>query len=147
MAVISLHEIKDILLLENIPIENFILRCIYEMVVFLYEGAGAIGEKVYQLPHDETRGCLFDMNVFKSDIVFSSVRPSICSACEARLNVKALPPNFVPLIKKEIKRLDKKLYYRMVNFTKNHPLISILFTAIFAVILNLLANYIYDRLK
>ena len=146
-AVVSLHEIKDILLLENIPIENFILRCIYEMVVFFYEGAGAIGDKVYKLPHHETRGCLFDMNVFKSDIVFSSIRPTICSACEARLNTKPLPPKFIQTIKSEIKRLDKTLYYRMTDFTKSHPLLSILITAIFAVILNLIANVIYDLFK
>lgn len=146
-AVISLHEIKDVLRLENIPIENFILRCIYEMVVFFYEGAGTIDDKVYLLPHDETRGCLFDMNVFKSDIVFSTVRPTICSACETRLNAKPLPPRFIPIIKKEIKKLDKKLYDRLVDFTKSHPIISILLTAGFAVILNMLANFIYDALK
>ena len=146
-AVISLHEIKDILRLENIPVENFILRCLYEMVVFFYEGGGAVDDMVYLLPHDETRGCLFDMNVFKDDIIFSSVRPTICSACETRLNAKALPPKFVSIIKKEIKKLDKRLYYRIVDFTKIHPLVSISITAGFAVILNLLANFIYDVLK
>jgi len=146
-AVISLHEIKDILRLENIPAEIFILRCIYEMVALVLEGGGAIDDDVYLIPHHETRGCLFDMNVFKSEIVFSTVRPTICSACESRLNTKTLPPQFIPLIKKEIKKLDKKLYYRMVDFTKSHPLVSILLTAAFAVILNVVANFIYDVLK
>jgi hypothetical protein len=146
-AVVSLHEIKDILRLENIPAENFILRCIYEMVVFFHEGGGAVDDRVYLLPHHETRGCLFDMNVFKSDIVFSAVRPTICAACESRLNAKALPPRFIPLIKKEIKKLDKTLYYRMADFTKSHPVIAILITAGFAVFLNVLANFIYDALK
>jgi hypothetical protein len=146
-AIISLHEIKDILRMDNIPAKNFLLRCIYEMVVFFHEGGGVVDDRVYMIPHDETRGCLFDMNVFKSDIVFSTIRPTICSACESRLSSKTLPTNFIPLIKKEIKKLDKKLYYRLVDFTKNHPLISILITAVFAVILNLLANFIYDLLK
>jgi hypothetical protein len=146
-AVISLHEIKDILRLDNIPAEIFILRCIYEMVVFWHEGGGAVPDNVYLIPHDETRGCLFDMNVLKSDIVFSTVRPTICSDCESRLSTKTLPPGFISLIKKEIKKLDKKLYYRMLDFTKRHPLISILLTAAFAVMMNLLANFIYDVLK
>ena len=146
-AVISLHEIKDILRLDNIPAENFILRCIYEMVVFWHEGGGAVDDNVYLIPHDETRGCLFDMNVFKSDIVFSAVRPTICSACESRLSTKTLPPKFISLIKHEIRKLDKKLYYRIIDFTKRHPIISILLTAGFAVILNMLANFIYDLLK
>jgi len=87
------------------------------------------------------------MNVFKSDIVFSSVRPIICSSCESRLSTKTLPPRFIPLIRKEVKKLDKKLYYRMLDFTKSHPLISILLTAGFAVMLNVLANFIYEVLK
>jgi hypothetical protein len=70
-------------------------------------------------------GSFTGMNVLKSGIVFSSVRPTICSACETRLSTKPLPPKFISVIKKEIKKQDKKLYYTLVDFTKSYPLIAI----------------------
>ncbi|MFA5345897.1 MAG: hypothetical protein WC315_06470 [Candidatus Omnitrophota bacterium] len=141
-CVVSIFPVYDILKLANIPIENYIIRCVYEAVVFLYEGNGVVNENVYLIPHHETRGCLFDMNVFIEKIVYSSVTPIICDQCKARLNVLPLPENFVNNIQKELKRLKQPLYYRLEKLIKKNPVVSLLIASLLAIILNIIANFI-----
>lgn len=141
-GVISIFSVYDILNSANIPIENYIIRCVYEMVVFLYEGNGVVNKNVYLLPHHETRSCLFDMNVFIEKIVYSSVMPIICDHCKTRLNALPLPDNFVNNIQQELKRLKQPVYYRLEKLIKKNPIVSLLIASLLAVFLNVLANYI-----
>ena len=143
-GVISIFPVIDILRDEKIPLENYLLRCIYEIVILLYESSGSVDENVYMIPHHETRCCLFDMNVFIERVIFSSVRPIICSECKSRLEKKTLPDNFVKDIEKELKKIKRPIYYRIESEVKKRPFFYLALTAFFAIILNFTANLIYD---
>lgn len=146
-AVLSVFPVLDILTKANIPIENYIIRCIYEMIVFLYEGGGRVDDGIYMIPHHETRGCLFDMNVFIDRIIYSSVEPIICAECKTRLRARPLPDGFIEGIEKELSRIKKTLYYRVEERIKRHPIVALLIASAFAVMLNIAASFIYEGLK
>jgi hypothetical protein len=146
-AVISIFPVVKILREEKIPLENYLIRCIYEIVVFAYEGLGSVDKNIYLIPHHETRSCLFDMNVFIERVIYSSVKPTICNECKSRLERKTLPDNFVKNIEKELKKINRPLYYRIENQVKKRPFFYLILTAIIAVLLNIFSNMIYDYLK
>jgi len=60
-CVLSLFEIAEILINNNLNIEPFIFRNIYE-VVLIFKSLGTIPPAVYPIAHDDIRGCLLDMN-------------------------------------------------------------------------------------
>lgn len=152
IIVMTFHEIKDILKHENIPLENIIKRVCYAYAL-VYLSAGRripdYGEDVKtDFTHDETRGCLFDMNGIKSDITESCDSPQICGYCQERLHSRRIPENMVRTINSEILKIRKPLYYRIHSSIKKHPLIALVITSLFAVVLgvtgSLIASYIYD---
>lgn len=61
--------------------------------------------------HDETKGCLFDMNGIKSDLIESCNKPIICRECEYKLTNAMVPNNVIENIKHELKSVKKPLYY------------------------------------
>jgi len=146
-AVLSVFPVLDILAKANIPVENFIIRCIYEMIVLLYEGGGRVNEAVYLIPHHETRGCLFDMNVFIDRIIFSSNKPIICTECKTRLRSRPLPDRFIEGIEKELRKIKKPLYYRIEESIKRRPITALFVACVFTMLLNVAASFIYDELK
>lgn len=146
-AVLSVFPVLEILTKANIPIENYIIRCIYEMILFLYENGGCVDDSVYMIPHHETRGCLFDMNVFIDRIIYSSVKPIICSECKTRLRARPLPDGFIEGIEKELSKIRKTLYYRIEERIKLHPILALIIASAFAITLNIAASFIYDGLK
>lgn len=76
--VLSLYETAEILRNANITIEGFIVRNLYEICLIYHEYAGKVPDAAYSVAHDEIRGCLFDMNANKADIIFSCDKPIIC---------------------------------------------------------------------
>lgn len=141
-VVISIFPIIDVLRENKIPLENYILRCIYEVVLFLYENS--FNSQVSNIPHHETRCCLFDKNVFTDRIIYSCVKPIICDKCKSRLEKKNLPKNFVKDIEKELKKLNKTLYYRIEDRVKKNPILYIFLTALSACVINIVSNIAYD---
>lgn len=146
-AVISVFPVLSVLRQAHIPLENYLLRCIYEMVVFAYEGGGKVDKNIYLKPHHETRGCLFDMNVFVDRIVFSCNRPEICEECRSRLHKAPLPPGFVNTIAAELKGIKNPLYYRIEEQVKAHPIFALVLAALFGIALNVAASFVYDAAK
>ena len=69
--VFSFHEIKEILRLSNIPLENIIYRLLYAYTLTYKRSGNCIPEAavITNFTHDETRGCLFDMNGLKTDVI------------------------------------------------------------------------------
>jgi len=108
---------------------------------------GTLDSNVYMIPHHETRSCLFDMNVFVDRVIYSSVKPLICSECKSRLEKKSLPDNFVKNIEKELKRIKRPVYYRLESQIKKRPFFYLAITAIFAILLHITATLIYDYFK
>lgn len=151
--VFTFHQIKEILSLDNIPLENAVLRVLYSYTLLYRRTGNKIPEVAAALgfTHDETRGCLFDMNGIKSDIVESCNKPIICSACEERLRNERVAAQVLDSAKNEIRKIRKHLYFRFFDFVKVRPLIALLISSVFAVALgmtgSLVASTIYDAIK
>jgi hypothetical protein len=144
VGIISLYETADILKLSNLKIEIFILRTIYQLCCYYIEAGYNLPKSFYSAGHDETRGCLFDMNRNKADIIYSTERPRICDSCRTRIIRSQVPKDFLPSVENELRRINKDLYYRIADFIKNHPIYSILITLLTGIILNIVASYLYD---
>lgn len=151
--VFTYHQIKEILSLDNIPLENAVLRVLYSYTLLYRRAGNKIPEidAVVGFTHDETRGCIFDMNGIKSDIVESCNKPIICSACVERLRSERVATQVLNSAKKEIKKIRKHLYFRFFDFVKVRPVIALLISSVFAVTLgvtgSLIASTIYDAVK
>jgi len=142
--VFTFHEIKDILIFSNIPLENVIYRLLYAYTL-LYKRSGnripMTGEHT-NFAHDETRGCLFDMNGIKTDIIYSLHKPSICSQCVENLKREKVSNEVISKVQKEIKKIKKPLFYQITEFIKKHPIWALLISAITAIILGAIGSYI-----
>lgn len=143
--VFTFHEIKKILDDSNIPLENVIYRLLYSYTL-LYKRSGdkipLINETGTSFTHDETRGCLFDMNGIKDDVVHSCHEPIICSECVEKLRQERVSNEVISKVQREIKNIKKPLFYRMMAFIKMHPIWSLIVSAIFAIVLGAIGSYI-----
>ncbi|CDH00341.1 conserved hypothetical protein [Xenorhabdus bovienii str. feltiae Moldova] len=112
-VIFTFHEIKDYLLYENIPLENVVYRILYSysLVYMRYEHRIPDYGETLGFTHDETKGCLFDMNGIKSDLIESCNKPIICRECEYKLTNAMVPNNVIENIKHELNNIKKPLYY------------------------------------
>lgn len=147
LTVLSLYETGDILLSNHISIENFIIKNILELTAIYYYLGERIREAGYELPHDQTRKCLFDMNYDKGDIIFNTNSPQLCNSCSSKFDAANLPENFKKKLEKDLKKLKKEFFYRVYDFVESHPKISIFIATFFALIINVISNYLYDLIK
>jgi hypothetical protein len=151
--VFTFSQIKEFLARENIPLENAILRVLYAYTL-LYRRSGnrmpGFGEAP-SFTHDETRGCLFDMNGIKSDLVESCNRPVVCPECVERLKNERVSTQTIKTVQREIRMIHKHLYYRALDFVKTKPLVALAISSAFAILLgvtgSLVASYLYDSIK
>ena len=151
--VFTFSQIKEFLAWENIPLENAIFRIVYAYTL-LYRRSGNRIPSLDEAPsftHDETRGCLFDMNGIKSDLVESCNKPIVCGECEERLKNERVSTQTINIIQKEIRKIRKHLYYRAFDFVKTKPVAALAISSAFAILLgiigSLIASFIYDRIK
>lgn len=147
VAVLSLYEMAEIVRYSDFTIEDYILRNTYELAVLYAANSALIPPDAYTWAHDDVRGCLFDMNANKSDIVFSLDRPTLCAACKARVMSKQVNAGFLPALEGELKWIQKSRYYRMAEWVKAHPLWALLITAASAISLNIIASIIFEKTK
>jgi hypothetical protein len=142
--VFTFSQIREFLAWENIPLENAIIRVLYAYTL-LYRRSGNKIPEFGELPgftHDETRGCLFDMNGIKSDLVLSCNKPIVCGKCENDLKNKRVSNQTIKTVQKEIRRIQKNLYYRVLDFVKIKPIFSLIVSSIFALVLGVVASVI-----
>jgi hypothetical protein len=147
IAVLSLFEMADITRFSYFTIENYILRNIYELVVLYAANGQLIPSDAHSWAHDEIRGCLFDMNASKPDIVFSMHKPTLCQSCRTRILSKQLNSGFLPALDRELAKIQKALYFRIAEWVKEHPLYALAITAGSGVLLNLIASIIFEKAK
>ncbi|MEA4984745.1 MAG: hypothetical protein VB105_04745 [Paludibacter sp.] len=147
--VLSYFEMYQILKHDDLPMENLLLRVLYAYCLVYLRNNHTIPQQNEWLgfTHDDTRGCLFDMNGNKSDVVFSLNSPKICDDCTNRIRAEKVSDNYTNQIKKEIKRIKKKKFYKISDFIKKKPLLSLLFSAIFGILISIAASAIYETIK
>ncbi|OGS83889.1 MAG: hypothetical protein A2061_05050 [Gallionellales bacterium GWA2_59_43] len=143
--VITFHEIRNILRDSNIPLENLVLRLLYSYSLAYRQFGNKIPtvEQSVDFTHDETRGCIFDMNGIKTDLPASCDKPQICEECQERLRRKSVSNDSIEHSKKEILKIRKDFYYRILDFVKMHPVWALLISSVYAVLLNIIASLIY----
>ncbi len=120
----SFHEIADILRFHNVPLQNIVLRVLYGATLIYRRYSDRIppGTEKTNYAHDETRGCLFDMNALKWDVVHSCNKAILCEHCVATLKKATVSNELVANVQKEIVKIRKPLFYRIVDFVKRHPI-------------------------
>ncbi|NHR07321.1 hypothetical protein HA052_19210 [Chromobacterium haemolyticum] len=133
-VVFTFSQIREFLAWENIPLENAILRVLYAYtLLYLRSGNKMPGfSEAPSFTHDETRGCLFDMNGIKSDLVESCNKPVVCGECEERLRNERVSNQTINTVQKETKQIRKQLYYRVFDFVKAKPVITLAISSVFA---------------
>lgn len=146
-VIISLYGIKDILTTENISIENFILKQLYEISAISCLVNDISSDDVYNFVHQDTRGCIFDLNGDKRDILYNTEKPKICDSCKTEFRTHQVDENTIIKFEKELKRLKKPFIFMVEKFIQKYPLLSVILSGFIAIILNLTASALWDFIK
>ena len=144
-AALSLYRIPEILSIKDISIENFIIRQLYEICAFnLYY---TFSDEVYEFVHRDTRGCLFDMNGDRTDILHNTEKPIICEACRGKLKTKQINADTINLFEKELKKIEKPLIQKIERCIKKYPFVSMFISAIVSAIIAIGINEIIHIIR
>ncbi len=150
--VITLRGVSDILRKENINFENYIIRNVYRylFVYLMYGNRIPLMSEKTNFTHDDTRGCIFDFNSNKSELIYSLDRPHICPECKSKLNGQVqekVSDVIIVKAEKEIRNIKKDIYIKLMDFVKQNPLLSIMITFFTGIFMSLLSSFLYDILK
>lgn len=149
--ILTFHEIKKVLFDENIPLENLVFRILYAYSLAYIIFGNKIStdyEKMAAVTHEETKGCVFDMNPFISDVVVSCNRHVICEKCQERLIQETnISMNTIEKIMSELQRVKKTLYYRWLDYIKIRRVRSVIISSSFVILLSVISSILYDFLK
>lgn len=145
----SFFEITTFLNSHNIPLENIVLRMCYAYCLMYLSNGKRLGRdnSSGRYAHFDTRGCLFDMSWFVSEIIYSVNKPKLCSQCEAALQKEGLSHEILSTCNKEISRITKPLYFRISDAIKQHPVVALLVSLVAAFIINLSSSFVFEILK
>lgn len=142
---ISFFQVRDILARDNVPVENYVLRSIYEVLIYYtiaMNHGGELQKSAESYTHDETKGCLFDMTGNKADLTVSCRAPNLCDTCYADLSRDGVATNILDIVRHELKRVRPPTYLRMLSVVKRRPIMSLIITALSAILLNILSTFI-----
>lgn len=146
-AVLSLYGIKDILREGSISIENFILKQVYEIVAISLMFDDISTDEIYDVVHADTRGCLFDLNGDKTDILYNTEMPILCDSCKGNIKKSQMETGLIEVLNNELHKIKKPIIVSVEKWIKKYPLVSILVAGLSAISLNLIASGLYDILK
>jgi len=143
-VIFTFHEITEYLSFSNIPIENVVYRLLYAYSLVYLESRNRIPSSIdnTNFTHDETKGCIYDMNGLKYDIIQSCVHPIVCDACTHRLASHGVSTSKITQAKNQLKTIKKELYYRVTDWISKHPLKSLIFATFWGFTIGMLTNYI-----
>lgn len=149
LVVLSLYEVADLCHAHSVPIENHIIKNIYELCVIklIYTTIPVTSQAIPKIIHDETRSCLFDMNGLKSDLLHSATRPVLCTQCRAYLSRIQTPHGLLECLDKELKKIRRPLHYRVITLIKQYPLVSLLLSFVAGIVMQILGSLVYESLK
>lgn len=149
----TFYEIADILKISNIPFENLVYRLLYSYLLVYKRNENKLpepGENI-NFTHDETRGCIFDMNGIKSDIIYSTNKPKLCNDCIQVLKQKGLTDVELKEIQSELNKIGKSSYYKILDFIQAKPILALIISSFTAIILgvigSIIASFIYEKVK
>lgn len=146
-ACLSIAYIDIVLGYNNISIENFILRNIYEIITYKDSLNDLSSDRINDILHQDTRGCLFDMNGDKHDVIYNTEKPIVCDACKSFFKTTSLPEKYISDLEKELKKINKPFILKAELFIKKHPLFSVLLIFVFSVFINIASDIIWELIK
>lgn len=152
-VVFTFYEIKEILKGANIPLENVIYRLLNAYTFAYKRNKNKIPEfhEMTDFTHDETRGCIFDMNGIKSDLIESCHKPIICSECKEKLRRDRVSNGDIESAEKDIKKIRKDLYFRILEKVKRYPILALALSSLFAFLLgvagSITGSYAFEYLR
>lgn len=140
----SLYEIKHILERREIPIENHIISMLYSYaLIYLAKGAECLSWKDEEyFAHDPVKKCVFDYRYDKKDVMYTSIKPILCDYCTEKLLATGISNETIQSVKSDLRRLRKDTYHTIIDFLKEHPILSIAISIISTILINLLCNLI-----
>jgi hypothetical protein len=141
------NTMTEILKFDNIPLENLLLRVLYS-IAFVYRRYGnrmPLMTEHTNFTHDETRGCIFDMNGVKTDVVYSLNGPQLCHSCVEILTTTPkhkIEKEIIDKVQGELKKIKKGLYYQLTDFIKRRPILAIIISSLVAIFLGIIGSTI-----
>jgi hypothetical protein len=144
--ILSLYETGHIILKNDLGLEQFIVQNLYYVTAVYYKFRGNIPLSNQSLTHQDIRSCLFDFNSDKEDIPFSLGKATICDDCKADFDSTFVPDRFVETLRNELKRIKKPIYFRIRDFIKRRPVVSLFIAILATIILNLVSNFLYTQI-
>lgn len=146
-ALISISSIKYILE-DRIPLENFILKCIYELsTLYIFYGSNLRSNEIPPIIHEDTRKCLFDMNGNLLDFLISTKNIIVCDKCKNTLQHGQLPENYISIPEKELKRIQMPIYIRLREWFKQKTIVALLALLGITILINLISNITYGLIN
>ena len=145
-VVFSYFEMAEIISNKNLPLENLLLRMLYSysLIYLRYGNRMPLQSENTIFAHDDTRGCIYDMNGIKSDVVYSLDKPIICDECTTKLRKQKVSDNTINAVKTEIRKIKKNRYYKVIDFIKKKPILSLFISFLIGIIISLISSSIYD---
>ena len=146
IGVATFYQTSNIFNASNVDLKNYIQLILYKSVALSKLNIKHDAISVLKQFHDETRGCLFDMCGLKEDIIIGATNPKICYECEAKLRSTLLDADFLDVLDKELKRIKKPVYFRITDWIKKHPILTLAVAVGSTLLLSLIAMIIYDAI-
>lgn len=66
----------------------------------------------YNIVHLDTRGCFFDVNGERSDIVYNTEQPIICDECKGKFKHRQVRQDIIEQFEKKLKKIIKPYILR-----------------------------------
>lgn len=144
-VIFSFRQILPYLTEKHIKLENVILKALYEYSLVFPELRK--GYENADMWHNETRGCLYDIDGVLSDIVMTCKKPRICVSCENQLLHKGVSARDIETIKQELKKIKRSRFLDMYEWGQKHIILSMFLGSVFSFALGLLTSFVYDLMK
>lgn len=142
-ACMTYSEKVEMMIANNIPLENFLLRGLYYLSLVYLRSGGKIphSKEDKRYTHDETKGCIFDMCGIRPEVLYSLHKPRICRECLEKIQqeLHGFPANRIQL---ELNEIKKDLIYQVTDFVKRYPVLSLFLSSCYAVFLGVVASMI-----
>lgn len=136
--------IGDILKKDSISIEHFVIKQIYELCAIKHLVNDLSSKDAYNIVHLDTRGCLFDVNGERSDIVYNTEQPIIFDECKGKFKHRQVRQDIIEQFEKELKKIKKPFILRAERWIKRYPLVAIFLSFATSILISIVANIIWN---
>jgi hypothetical protein len=144
-CVLSFYETDEIIRYYHFSFESFIIKNIYTSVCAYHAMGNTLLATSYNLAHDETRNCLFDLCPNPWDIKYSLEHPTLCQECQNNLTRKGFKIEDLKLIQSELKKIKKPFFYRILSCIEAHPKWSIFIAFVFSALASAVGSWFYEK--